>query len=281
MKRKGMLLLIISILVLSVVPVWADTSENVLPRLVDEADLLDEDVEEELADKLDNLAEEYELDAVVVLVDDYETYVLDDTGVDGEFWNETPGEFAEAYYRNGGFGSDAEDSGIILLVSMEERDWYIYIQGAAREAVNNYGFDFISDRLTERLGSDDYEDAVVRYVEDLELFFEAYDNGSPYGSDNTVKTPGKIFTYFGIAIGASAIMASAFVSIIKGRMNTARPQNYAREYVKQGSFVLTNQQDLYLYTNTTKTAIPKSSSGGSGGGSRSGSRGGRGGGGKF
>lgn len=280
MKKKLLLFLGIILLSVSSVPVCAEPTDTYAERLTDDAELLDDAVEEELLEKLDELAEDYNLDPVVVLVEDYETYVPENSLMEESVSHLTPELFARTYYQSGGYGSDEDNSGIILLISMKEREWHIYIQGEARVAVNDYGFEYISERLVDRLGDDEYQDAIIRYADDLELFFEAYGEGKPYGTDYTVKTPLMYIQYFGIAMAVSAILAFTIVSLMKSRMNTAKPQPYAREYVKKGSFVLTNQQDLYLYSNTTKTAKPKESSGGSSGG-RSGSTGGSGGGGKF
>lgn len=278
MKRKFIGLLTFIILLMSSVSVCADSAETEtieVDRMVDEADLLPDEVEEEMQKRLDKMAEKYNLDPHVILLDDYEAYILDS---ESSYMN--PEEFATTWYQTYGYNLDEESSGIILLISMAERDWHIYIQGEARVAVNNYGFEFISDRLVNELSNDWFEDGIVQYVDDLELFFQAYDEGEPYGDDNPVKLLEDVVIIFGIAIILSFIIALIVVSVMKSQMNTARPQPAAREYVKKGSFVLTNQQDLYLYSNTTRTAKPKESSGG-GGGRSSGSRGGRGGGGKF
>lgn len=279
MKRRFLLVLSLCLFLCSAVPAWADTDDSVGNtydglRLFDEADLLDDDTEEELSKRLDDMADEYGLDPVILLLDDYKAYA------DSVSAN-SPEEFATNYYKMTGYGSDDENSGIILMVSMEERDWHIYIQGEARVAINDYGFEFISERLVSWLSEDDYEEGIIYYVDDLELFFEAYDEGEPYGSDNRLRTWDMIVVYFGGAIIGSVILSLIIVLIMRAGMNTAKPQPYAREYVKKGSFALTNQQDLFLYTNTVRKAIPKSSSSSGGGGSSSGSRGGSGGGGKF
>lgn len=246
-------------------------------RLVDDGELLERDVRKELERKLDKLARRYKLDVGILTVQDYEMY-------DSTLPNYSAEAFASSYYYDRQFGFDEEDSGILLVISMEERDWHIYIVGEARVAVNDYGFEYISERLVDKLSDDKYEEGIVRYVDDLEKFFQAYDKGEAYGSDNKVKETKRILLYFGIAMILSLAIAIGIVQSMKIRMNTAKPQPAAREYVKQGSFVLTENQDLYLYSHTTRTARPKnesSSGGSSGGGSSSGSRGGSGGGGKF
>ncbi len=66
---------------------------------------------------------------------------------------------------------------------------------------------------------------------------------------------------------------------MKSKMNTARIQKEAKNYVKDGSFLLEGSHDRFLYERTTRTAKPKSnSSSGGGSSSRGSSSGGRGGG---
>lgn len=270
MKCKMIALIFMCVMICGGVPVCAEEPVfGVKRHIVDEADLVSEEMEVELDDRMSALAEQYGLDSVIVLLNDYEAY---STG--------TPEEFAINWYQAWDYGYDEEHSGILLLISMAERDWHIYIQGEARVAVNDYGYEYISERLVETLGEDQYQQGIEDYVGDLELFFEAYGQGEPYGTDHTVKTFEDIIGTFGMAVVLSVVISFIIVTFMKKGMNSARPQMYAREYVRDGSFVLTNQQDLYLYSNVTKTKIQKSS-GSSGGGGRSGSRGGSGGGGKF
>ena len=41
------------------------------------------------------------------------------------------------------------------------------------------------------------------------------------------------------------------------RMNTAKPKWTAVEYIKKGSFKLTSEKDIFMYSTVTKTAKPK------------------------
>ena len=277
MKRKIVLWLSMIMLLFVSVPTYADEFDGM--RLVDDADKLSDSVEAELSSQLDSIASTYGLEAVVLILEDYETY-------DSSISASSAEQFAKAYYADCGFGYDDEKSGILLLISMAERDWHMYIQGEAQVAVNNYGFDCISSRLVEEMKNDNYEYAIERYVSDIEKFYGAYSEGEPYGDDNLYEnytqtsSSGMGGLAYVIAIAISLVVAFIVVHSMKSGMNTAKPQPAAREYVKKGSFVLTNQQDLFLYSQTTKTAKPKETSSSSGG-SSSGSRGGSGGGGKF
>ncbi len=272
MKKRVMFVLMVLFLFVTAVPVGA--SAEYRERVVDRAGLLSESEEEELAEKIDDLIDNYNMDIVILTVGDYTQYTNGGMGAR---------EFARSYYADNGYGFDEENSGMILMVSLIGRDWYMYIEGEANVAVNDYGSEYITDRMLEKLKDDKFAEGFSGYLDDLELFLKAYDKGKPYGDDHPVVTTAKMLKYFGIAIGASIVLALIIVLGMKSGMNTAKPRPAAREYVKQGSFVLTSQQDLYLYSNTTKTAIPKSSSSSSsgGGGRSSGSRGGGGRGGKF
>lgn len=272
MKKKYVFLLMAVLVFIMAVPVSASIQYE--GRVLDEAEVLTDSEEEELAEKIDNLIDAYDMDVVILTVEDYTEYSYDDVDVR---------EFARLFYWENGYGFDDKKSGMILVLSMAERDWYMYIEGDANVAVNDYGSEYITDRMLEQLKDNKFAEGFSGYLDDIELFLKEYAKGKPYGDDHQVVTTERMVKYFGIAIGVSVVLALIVVLGMKSSMNTAKPKPAAKEYVKQGSFVLTNKQDLYLYSNTTKTAIPKSSSssGGGGGGRSSGSSGGGGRGGKF
>lgn len=67
------------------------------------------------------------------------------------------------------------------------------------------------------------------------------------------------------------------MSVLKGQLKSVRMQNAATSYVRPNSMQLTQERDLFLYRNVTRTARPKnnSGSGGSSGGGSHSSTGGR------
>ena len=116
MKKRLFTILFTVILIFStVLPVSAAEEEmppeRLLPRLVDEADLLTDEEEADILEQLDEISERQECDVAVVTVD----------GLDGK----SAMEYADDFYDYNGYGFGEEKDGILLLVSMEERDWYI------------------------------------------------------------------------------------------------------------------------------------------------------------
>lgn len=267
----GMVLVLIMIFGFVAAPVLTEAAEA--ERVTDEADLLSDSLEKELSKQIGRIIEQYNMDVAVLTVEDYK-----------QNWNTSdPHAFLQDYYQKCGYGKGEDYSGILVMVSMEERDWSIYISGDAQVAINNYGYEYVANRMQKQLKKGNYEKAFQGFVNDVEKFYKAYDKGKPYGDDHKVADLGRVLKVAGISAVCAAVLAAIIVFSMKSSMNTAKPQPAAREYVKKGSFVLNGQQDLYLYSTTTKTAIPKQSSSGgsSGGGSSSGSRGGSGGSGKF
>ena len=87
------------------------TGNEAAPRLVDRADLLSELEEEELEARLDEISERQQADVVVVTVN----------SLDGK----SAQDYADDFYDYNGYGIGTDKSGILLLVSMEARDWHI------------------------------------------------------------------------------------------------------------------------------------------------------------
>lgn len=271
MKRRiTCFVLFVMMFVLTVFPVSAGSLGGYL--LIDNADALSDSTIDRLGDELMTIRDKYSMDVRILVLDDYRAYSEYDTG--------SAENFTKSFYQQ---ESDMEDA-IVLMLSLAggegNRDWYMFINGEARVAVNDYGFDYISERLVDKLADEKFEEGISDYVDDIKDFMKEYAQETPYGVDHKVRTTMDYVLFFGIGIAIAFVIALVIILVMKSSMNTAKPQLQAREYVKKDSFVLTNQQDIFLYSNMSKTPIPKNNSS-SGGGSTSGSRGGSGGGGKF
>ena len=107
MKKRlfGILLAILLCLSLSV-PAFAQSD---MPLLVDDADILIDSEEGALLSKLENISNHQQMDIVIVTVND--------------LYGETPRDYADDFYDFNGYADD----GILLLVSMEDSDWYISV----------------------------------------------------------------------------------------------------------------------------------------------------------
>lgn len=165
---------------------------------------------------------------------------------------QTPKQFANNRYDE----LCNSKNGILLLVAMESRDWYILTVGEVYEriSVKDVGDRFLSD-LSDG-----------RYYQAFDVFLT--------GLPNDLRQNDSLLVLM-LPIGIGLIAGLVAILIMRSRMHTAKPQHSATCYVKSGSYDLKKHLDFYLYSTVTKTPRPKNTSSGGGGGSRGG------GGGKF
>ena len=94
-------------------------------RLADFADLLDADQEEELKTKLDQISEDYNCDVVIDI----------EESIDGA----TPMDYADDFFDYNDYGMGSDKSGILLLLTMEERKWWMSTHGEAIQIFTDAG----------------------------------------------------------------------------------------------------------------------------------------------
>ena len=245
MKMTKKILLIVSALLLlatAIIPVCAASDA---PRLVDNAGLLTSYEASELLAELDEISVRQQADIVVVTVD----------SLDGK----TPMEYADDFYDYNGYGfGDAKD-GVLLLISMENRDWWISTTGYGITALTDAGIEYISERFLAYLGDGDYAQAFATYARLCDEFFTQAKTGKPYDVGNMPREPFDILTNLIIALVVGLLVAFISTSSMKSKLKTVRLQSAAGNYIKSGSMKVTESRDMFLYTHIDKCVKTTSS----------------------
>lgn len=222
-------------------------------RLVDNADLLNDSEETTLLAKLDEISERQQLDVVVVTVE--------------SVGDKTPEAYADDFYDYNGYGFGENHDGILLLVSMENRDWHITTTGYGITVFTDAGIKYLSKQFLDDLSDGNYAAAFTTYAEKCDEFITQAKTGEPYDVNNLPKEPFDFLMWILISVVVGLVAAYVITKIMKGKLKTVRFQPAASNYVKQGSLNLTNSQDIFLYTHVDRRPRPKDTSSG---GSRSG-----------
>ena len=236
MKRVFCLLAILVLLATLTMPVHAAA-----PLVTDNANLLSEDEEKELQEYLQSCSDELDMDVVVVTVN----------GLDGL----SPERFARRFYEENGYDSDCA----LLLVSMADRDWYIYTHGKGADEISDSERDEIADGFLSKLSAGNYLSA-----------FKAFGKGVKEYAAGMPEYVGWL-----ICIGIGIVVGLISVLVMRAQLKSVHMQHSAGNYVVDNSFHVTGSHDFFLYRTVTRTRIPRSSGSSGGGG------GGRGSGGKF
>jgi uncharacterized protein len=253
---KKLFCLTVALLLTLALPLSVHAQTAYVPYLQDEARVLDDlNFEGQWMDAtLSQISNRLQLTVAVTTV-----HTLDDEDIDN---------YTAHYYRNADY---AYADGVLLLVAMEEREWYIYTTGDAYDYLTDAALDDIEDAIVPFLRVDNYFDAFRAYAELCDKYLTMGQEGNVYrGSfpwdENIV-----------IALIVGAVVALIVVSVMKSKLKSVRPRREAHEYTRPGSMNVTTSRDLYLYRTVHRRPKPKdsgSSGGRSGGGSRSGGRGG-------
>ena len=248
MKRKlfSMLLALVFVPVL-LIPAQASLMGA---QIIDSADLLSDQEMIELESKADRLMDDYGMDVVILTVD----------SLDGQYVQTK----ADDFYDENGYG----DNGVLFLLAMEEREWYISTSGDAIYALTDYGIQQVGFVMVPYLSQGDYYGAFDVFLDELPMYFDALEKGKPVDSYEEVlyyeedASPSLLVSlFFGVVAGGLTVL------IMRGTMNTKKPQRSAGEYLIQDSYQLNTIQDLFLYSQVQKVRRQESSSGSGGGGS--------------
>ncbi|MCI6651954.1 MAG: TPM domain-containing protein [Ruminococcus sp.] len=248
MKRKLLSVLFAVVICFSAaIPVCAEES---LSRLVDNADLLTDSEKTSLLLLLDNISEKQKMDIVVVTTDSLEGY--------------TPQEYADDFFDYNGYGYGENRDGILLLISMEDNDWYISTTGYGITAVTDAGREYMSQQFLSYLSDGDYAEAFSTYAQLCDEFIAMAKAGEPFDVDNLPKEPFKIWFNVLIALGIGFVFAIIVVLYMKSKLKSVRFQPAASSYVRNGSMNITQSGDFFLYSHLDRRAKPKDNdSGGS------------------
>ena len=229
----------------------------------DAAGLMSAQERQTLEAKAQELAQKYGVGVYVLSVDDYRNYG-GSSNID--FWT-------EKLYIDNKLGLGNEQDGVILVLSMEERDYCLKIYGRnALFAYTDYAQGQLTDRFLSSFRYNDWYGGFSKYMEFGETILEDAQDGSP------MEEPVREVNVAG-TIGGSALL-SAIIGLLTGSgrvrrlkrtMKNTGVKKTAVNYVSQEKMMkLNSKQDHYLNTTVSRVRIHhdsgKSSGGGHGGG---------------
>ncbi|NLZ46014.1 MAG: TPM domain-containing protein [Clostridiales bacterium] len=172
--------------------------------------------------------------------------------------------------------AENKKGGIVLLLAMEDRDYALHINGTGYDYITDeYGLDVVEKKVVPILEKDNFEKAFLKFATLSDKFVTEAKDGKAYSSTHRYIEFSDFTDNILIAVIVGAVAAIIITMPMVSKLKSVKPQKAAANYIKEDTFSITNQQDLFLFQNVTKTKIETSSSGGGGrsgggGGGRSG-----------
>ena len=252
MKKRISILLATVFLALSL-SLSAVAADGTMRYVFDLSDVLTYEEWETLEDRAEALSERYGCGVYAAVVDDYSEY---GTG--------TVADVVKQAYTANEFGVGDSNDGVLLMLSLDERDYALYACGdRAETAFNEYARGKLEEAFLPAFGEDDWAGGLTAYLDEAEDLLAQAESGSP-AKESPVKG---ILT----SVGISCVIALLVCLVLKGKMKSVYRKSEANEYVASGGLTLSQSYDRYTHTTETRRTIEKESSSGSSGGSSGGS----------
>ena len=268
MKKKILisLLLLFSLLLGLSVSVHAEAR---LDYVNDYAGILSDYERQSLNDEAAQISAQYDCGVYIVIVGDYR-----------EFVNGSIETFTEEVFHSYGLGWGASENGVILGMSMDDRDYDVYAHGDfGNYAFTDYGKSQLADSFLDNFRRNDWAGGFRDYVKNSGELMRRAKNGEPLDQWISDEPEKGGFDGFKLVISLiiGCLTGGVTVSGMKKQMKTAVEQTRASGYVPKGGVNLRVQNDQFVNRTVTTRRIqrePKRSGGHYGGTTISGSHGG-------
>lgn len=213
-----------------------------LPRLVDSSNLLSSSEQTDLMKKLDEISERQKFDVAIVTVD----------SLDGK----TTEAYADDFYSYNGYGQGVNKDGVLLLVSKQadSRGSYRHISahGFGITAFTDDGLQWIISQIKPSMLDDDYVKAFNDFAEYADDYVTEAKNGKPYDYNHKPRGPLQPFKKIGISLLVGVVIGFIGVSIMKSKLKSVHKNDKAANYVQNGSMLINQSNDIYLYRTVNR-----------------------------
>lgn len=252
MKRKISVFLLLALL-LAVLVLPAQAAD--LGYVTDAAELLTYDEWAELETLCEQVSKIYACGVYIITVEDFTEYGS------GDVYTVTYG-----IYHDYALGMGADRNGLVILLSMAERDYAMFVYGDEAEyAFDTYGQEMLEGEFMPYFGENDWYGGFKAYVETCGKYLAMAKAGEPVR-----ESPTSLILLFVVISFFISLLA---VNFLKMGMKNVAKQSQAFRYLA-GQVNLTGQHDQYTHTTTTKRKIESGSDSGGSGSSTSRSGGG-------
>ncbi|MBQ8556502.1 MAG: TPM domain-containing protein [Clostridia bacterium] len=262
---------LLCILLLLLVPVLAladALSELADTQVIDDAGLFTPSELADMAEIIDQVERDHQVDIVVLTTwdvpDDYSESMY------------RVRDYADNFYDNGGYGMGEDDSGMLILLDMNNRVMWLSTGGVMIDYITDSREEDILDAASFGLSVGDYGDAMIAALKETRSFMNKGRLEGTFRYDEV--TGQRLSGMYNALTGAEAVLAgiagvaaaAVFVLVVKSRYSLAG-STYSYDLETNAECELTRDNEQYLRQTVTRHARSSGNGGGSGGGRSGGS----------
>lgn len=261
MRKKVILSLLLALcLLLPLGGAALASGEMAVPYVTDTAGLLTQAEVMALEEQAEQIAADYGCTPYILVVENYREY--EDT--DDVF------EAGMNLYERWELGCGPEKNGLLLMLSMAERDCALVTYGSVtHQAFTDFGQDYLTEQFLDNFRQNDWAGGFRDYLDGCAWLLEQAKNGTPYDVGSVEEEP--VFNFFIILI--PMVLALVVCVVLMLQMKTANLKTEAGDYMVQNGTNMRVVQDIFTHRTVTRQVIEQNENKGGGGGTTINSRG--------
>lgn len=264
MKVKKLLFCLLAVLCLCatlIVPALA--AER---YVYDEAGILASSERAALESRAEEISEAYDCAVYIVTVWDHREYGSGDVRA-----------VAESIYTDNDFGLGTEGSGVMLLLSMEDRDYALIAHGYGNTAFTDYGKERLEEEFLDDFRRDDWYGGLADYISYSGTMLQQARSGEPLDVNGAYHR-----SFFGglrdrlgafgliiVIVVIPALIALIVCTILKRNMKSVKKAEKADFFAVPGSMRLQISEDRFTHITQTRVKVESDSDHHGGGGGTS------------
>ena len=251
MKKKGILSLLLALcLVLSLGGAALASNQITMPYVTDAVGLLSNEEIMALEQQAGQIEDSYGCAPYILVVEDFrvyeDTYDVREAGMN--------------LYERWGLGYGPEKNGLLLMLSMAERDYALVTYGSVtHQAFTDYGQEALREQFLDNFHNDDWVGGFRDYLDGCAWLLEQARNGTPYD----VNTAPKGFNPLILVI--PLVLALVVCLVLTGQMKTAKRKTEAGDYMVPNGVEMRVVQDIFTHRTVTRQVIQQNENKGGGG----------------
>lgn len=208
--------------------------------ILDKAGLLTDQGRQELEQLAGEISQESQCGVYFITVPDYRDYS-----------SASVFDAAKALYEIYDLGMGDGKDGVLLVLSMEDRDYSLIAHGFGDIALNDSGKDYVSEAFLSYFGENDWYYGCMNYLYAAQKLLKQARNGNIYDRNTVSATQQWVWS---LILGL--VIALIVCLIQKGvQQKKVRQQTQALGYLKGKSVQITHRSDRYTHTTEVRTKI--------------------------
>ena len=210
--------------------------------------ILTEEERQSLELQAEEISDRYGVGVYFAVVDDYRDYVSEaDTYIE---------DAAVEIYKEYSLGLGEGKDGLLLLLSMDDRDYSLVTYGdMGNYAFNDEGRPLLTQFFLDDFAEDSWYSGFSDYIAWSGKYLEAAEKGQPYSTGNRPMSDEEIAEAITMRVGGIVLIPLAIagitILILNGKMKSVAAATEADAYV-EGGLNLSVREDCFAYTTETR-----------------------------